>query len=71
MSIETLANRDEFEINDLKVVDEATKVMIGRTVFEALSIDSDEAFEISEETDIRILNSVTRLGDGQTVRDEN
>lgn len=51
--------------------DQSMAVIIGQTVFEKLAVDARDAIEQPETmTDSRFDNSVTHLGDGQTVPDE-
>ena len=70
MSIENLTL--EKNIDDEKNLPKSELVSgIGGTVFEALAVDEKEAFVMPDtEIDTKILSSVTRLGDGQTVPDE-
>lgn len=70
MSIENLTI--ERETLDKPVLSELELASsLGSTVFEALAIDEKDAFETPDiEIDPRIMSSVTRLGDGQTVPDE-
>jgi predicted flap endonuclease-1-like 5' DNA nuclease len=67
MSLETLS-REQIG-NDS--ISEETVQTIGMTVFEKLAQDTEnEVANVETIVPIEIRNSVTRLGDGQTVPDE-
>ncbi len=67
MSLETLS-REQIGIDSIS---EETVQTLGMTVFEKLAQDAEtEATNIEAVVPMEIRNSVTHLGDGQTVPDE-
>lgn len=70
MSTETLMRSSE----DNRELDALEARAIGETVFSALAVDAESAMEKptedSDKDNYDFTNSVTRLGDGQTVPDE-
>lgn len=70
MSVEVLMQPEQSKDHEENLSPELA-YQVGRTVFEKLAVDAEEAFEQPEvEEDSRFISSVTRLGDGQTVPDE-
>lgn len=69
MSVETLVRPE----HDRTIGNENLKLItgLGKTAFEILAVSAEDATERPESVeDLRLVNSVTRLGDGQTVPDE-
>lgn len=70
MSVDTLVREEQLE-NQNSDIGMETATALGATVFEALAVEAETAVEqpMAEE-DLKFTNSLTRLGDGQTVPDD-